>query len=467
MKRASLLLGLPALALAGCAQTQSAGNASQAVAPAVPATAVSARARSRVRSVARRALLGKGTIEHVVIVLQENRTPDDLFNGLPGANTVTSGANSAGQQIPLQPEPLNAPYDIDHSHYAFEQAYDGGLLDAFNMEHMSCPKQKKTCPLPGVAAYGYVPHDGVKPYFTMAEEYAFADDMFATQEGPSFAAHQYILSGTSTIQPSSPLRAAELPLTAAQKYTGGCDSPSGSLVMLIDENGTEDQQVYPCFDRPALSDLLEAKGFTWRYYQAHPGPGIWNGPDAIKHIRDGSQFSTEVVSPPSQVLTDIKNGALQNVVWVTPTAKASDHAGITNGTGPDWVASVVNAVGESQYWDSTVIFVTWDDWGGWFDHVSPTQYNSFELGFRVPLIAIGPYAKSGYVSHKQHEFGSILKFTEEAFGLGSLGTTDVRADNLADCFNFSKKPRSFTPIPSSHGADYFLRQPISNEEVDY
>ena len=166
------------------------------------------------------------------------------------------------------------------------------------------------------------------------------------------------------------------------------------------------------------------------------------------------------------MLTDIANGNLANVVWVTPTAKASDHAGITNGTGPSWVASVVNAIGQSQYWDNTVIFVTWDDWGGFYDHVPPVQYNSYELGFRVPLIAISPYAKKGYVSHVQHEFGSILKFTEQVFGLGSLGATDVRADNLADCFNFSRKPRAFRRIQSPFGRDYFLRQPMSWDSPD-
>jgi phospholipase C len=456
-----------AAALSGCVQTPSTHGPSQALAPTLPPSESQTSLAHRTRPASSSGLLGNGTIQHVVIVFQENRSTDDLFNGLRGAKTVKSATNSAGNQVALRPEPLDAPYDIDHSHLAYETAYDGGKMEGFNLEQWSCPTKATSCPPSGDAAFGYVPRSEVKPYFQMAEQYAFGDDMFATQQGPSFAAHQYILSGTSTVAASSTLRAAELPYDAKHRFTGGCDSPAGSLVMLIDGNGTENQQIYPCFDRPALSDLIQAKGLTWRYYQSHLGAGLWNGPDAIKHIRDGSGFSSEVVAPPSKVLGDIANGALANVVWVTPTAKASDHAGITDGTGPAWVASVVNAVGKSQYWDSTVIFVTWDDWGGWYDHVTPQQYNSFELGFRVPLIAIGPYAKRGYVSHKQHEFGSILKFVEEAFGLGSLGTTDERADNLADCFNFSRRPRTFTPISNSLGASYFLRQPISAEEVDY
>ncbi|HYL28203.1 MAG TPA: alkaline phosphatase family protein [Candidatus Nitrosotalea sp.] len=404
--------------------------------------------------------LGSGKVQHVVIIFQENRSPDNLFNGLPGADTVKQGLNSAGASVNLQPERINSPWDPNHSHASFVTEFDGGKMDGFNLNTAGCPANV-TCIAPYLRAYNYVPKSDAKPYWQMAEQYAFGDRMFATQEGPSFPAHQYIFTGAATISQSSTVLASENPLTAEQKFTGGCDSPAGSLVMLMDGNGAENGLAYPCFDRPAFPDLLATTSLTWRWYQAHPGAGLWAGPDAVKHIRDGSQFSNEVVSPPSQVLTDISSGNLANVVWVTPTAKASDHAGITNGTGPSWIASVVNAIGESRYWNSTVIFVTWDDWGGFYDHVPPVQYNAYELGFRVPLIAIGPYAKKGYVSHVQHEFGSILKFTEQVFGLGSLGATDVRADNLADCFNFSRKPRPFRPIQSPLGRDYFLRQPVS------
>jgi phospholipase C len=160
--------------------------------------------------------------------------------------------------------------------------------------------------------------------------------------------------------------------------------------------------------------------------------------------------------PSSQFLTDIGNGTLSNVTWITPTAQSSDHPMLNDGSGPSWVASVVNAIGESQYWDSTAIFVTWDDWGGWYDHVAPPNYTSYELGFRVPLIVISPYAQNGYVSHTQHEFGSILKFTEEQLNLPSLGTTDERADDLSDCFNFNQSPTPFVTIPATIGPSYFL-----------
>jgi phospholipase C len=406
-----------------------------------------------------------GKISHVVIIFQENRSTDDLFNGLPGADTVKSGLNSTGGQTTLQPVLLTAPYDLTHAHGAYEVEYDQGLMNGFNLEPGTSCKGKSCMPA-DQQAYGYVPQSEVAPYFAMAEQYGFGDRMFQTNEGPSFPAHQYIVSGTSTVSVGSELRAAENPYSATQQFTGGCDAPKGSLVQLIDENGEENQFAYPCFDRPALPDLVDAAGLSWRYYVAHLGPGLWNGLDAIEHIREGSEYAADVVAPSSQVLTDIADGKLANVVWVTPTAKESDHANVTNGTGPAWVASIVNAIGESSYWTNTAIFVTWDDWGGWYDHVKPPVYNSYELGFRVPLVVVSAYTNAGYVSHKQHEFGSILKFTEKNFGLGSLGTTDRRSDDLSDFFNFTQKPRTFSPIQSSLPRSYFLKQPMSMANPD-
>jgi len=445
------------VALAGCAQ-------SSTIAPSMPSAPGSSMSSAPGSAGRMRTLSSSSPIQHVVIIFQENRSTNDLFNGLAGAGTVRVGQNSFGKSVKLLPRLLTAPYDISHAHSAYETEYANGQLNGFNLVTSTC--KAKSCPPKDIRAYGYVPEHEVEPYFVMARRYAFGSNMFQTNEGPSFPAHQYILSGTSTISDGSKLRAAENPQTPHKKSTGGCDSPKGSLVKLIDPYGQENQTAYPCFDRNSLIQLIEAKSLTWRYYQAAPGPGLWHGPDAILPVFNSPQFATDVVTPPSQVLTDIGSGNLANVVWVTPTAAASDHAGATNGTGPSWVASVVNAIGKSQYWNNTAIFVTWDDWGGWYDPVAPAQYNSYELGFRVPLLVISAYAKQHYISTQQHEFGSILKFTEETFNLGSLGTTDVRADDLSDCFNFSKGPHKFTPIPAPHDAEYFLRQASSNQSPD-
>lgn len=404
-------------------------------------------------------------IKHIVIIVQENRSTNNLFNGLPGAYTVTIGKNSKNQTVQLTSHPLTAPIDLSHKHSAYLTEYNNGQMNGFDLVSSSCQPGAK-CPPKGVRAYSYVPRHEVQPYFAMAEQYAFGDHMFATNQGPSFPAHQYLLSGTSTISDGNSLRASENPVAPKGNHTGGCDSPPGTLGTLIDQYGNENQSIYPCFARHSLIQEIEAKALTWHYYQVSPGSGIWHGPDAIKAVWGSPEFSTDVAWPPSQVLNDVKAGKLANVVWVTPTLQASDHPGLTDGSGPSWVASVVNTIGLSKFWRNTAIFVVWDDWGGWYDPLAPPQYNSYEDGFRVPLIAISPYAKQGWVSTKPHEFASILKFTEEIFNLPSLGTTDVRSDDLSDCFNFNQRPRKFSPISAPLHADYFLRHTGSNESPD-
>jgi len=404
-------------------------------------------------------------VDHVVIVIQENRSVDYLFNGLRGADTVRRGKTSNGQEVALQPVSLTAPYGISHKHSAFKVEYDHGRLDGFDRVGTRCQVRRR-CPPRNLRAYGYAPHAEVEPYFEMAKQYGFADRMFQSNQGPSFPAHQYLLSGTSAIAPHSPLFAAENPLTRDGRLTGGCDSPPGSLVALINPEGRESKATYPCFEHLALPDLLEKRSLSWRYYGVHQHAGLWNAPDAIKGIRDSLDFKTDDVTPPSRILTDIAQGRLANISWVTPTLAASDHAGNTDGSGPSWVASVVNAVGESRYWNDTVVFVVWDDWGGWYDHVRPPMYTSYELGFRVPLIVISRYAKKGFVSRRVHEFGSLLKFIETNFDLGSLGATDARSDDLSDFFNYDQPPRRFVRIKAPFRAGYFINQPESTLDPD-
>jgi phospholipase C len=146
------------------------------------------------------------------------------------------------------------------------------------------------------------------------------------------------------------------------------------------------------------------------------------------------------------------------VTWVIPNGKSSDHAGGNDNAGPSWVASVVNAIGNSPYWEDTAIFITWDDWGGWYDHVAPpiNPKNAYEYGFRVPLIVVSPYAKAASISHVTHHFGSILKYIEENFGLSSLGYADADADDLSDCFDYTQAPLTFHTIVAPLDANHFL-----------
>jgi len=178
-----------------------------------------------------------------------------------------------------------------------------------------------------------------------------------------------------------------------------------------------------------------------------------------------------LIAPQNRVLTDAQFGTLASVSWVTPTKEDSDHPGSHSDTGPSWVASIVNAIGKSQYWDSTAIIVLWDDWGGFYDNAVPPQLDFRGLGIRVPCLIISAYAKQGYVSHTRYEDGSILRFMEQAFHLPPLGPTadgytDTRAQSIADSFDFTQSPRPFRPIRARYPIERFLREPPSDEPVD-
>jgi phospholipase C len=412
-------------------------------------------------------------IQHVVVILQENRTPDNLFHGLPGADIATSGTNSAGLTIPLTATSLATNYDLDHSHNGFVEMYDSGKMDGADKIGISCAPNAVGCP-PATPQFKYVNPLEVQPYFQMAEQYTFGDRMFQTNQGPSFPAHQFILSATSADTATSNLFAAENPFVPANAApTGeraGCHAPLGTLVNMIDPSGAESSRQYPCFEHPALTDSLDTQVVDWRYYApSAAGLSIWVAPDAIQHIRFGGDWN-KVILNQTQVLTDITNNQLAQVSWVIPSGQASDHANVNNGTGPSWVASIVNAIGNSPYWSNTAIIITWDDWGGWYDHVPPPSIvNSYEYGFRVPLIVVSPFARRAYVSKVTHDFGSILKFIEEVFKLPSLGYADARSDDLADCFDLTQVPPKFISIAAKFNGKYFLndkRPPLPPDDDD-
>ncbi len=395
-------------------------------------------------------------IKHVIIIIQENRSFDNMFNGFPGADTVQVGQTTTGP-VPLGAQSFNdGGIDIGHFHTAFTAAYDDGLLDNFNAEGTYSFSCGSYCPTPGPTnyPYSYLPQSETVPYWTLAKQFTLADRMFASNSGPSFPAHQYLIAGQSE-------DVAEVP----NGPFWGCDDAPGSLAAQLDSDGDETPGIFPCFDYPTLGDEMDVAGVTWRYYAPSPFY-FFNAYDAISHIRYGKDWTADIIGPETAVLTDIANGNLAQVSWVVPQLANSDHALANSTTGPQWVATIVDAVGASPYWQNTAILIVWDDWGGWYDHVPPPKLDVMGLGFRVPLIVVSPYARHGYVSHAQHEFGSILHFTEATFGLPTLGTADARADDLADCFDFTQSVTSLQPVKTFMKPADFLRQPRSLQPPD-
>ena len=420
------------------------------------------------------------TLKHVVIIFQENRTPDNLFQDPvlinQGADIAQTGQTSTGQTVPLTQGSLLTNYDLDHSHRAFLNAWNNGAMNGADLVRCS-PSQN----CPSNPQYQYVNPSEVQPYFTMAETYTFGDRMFQTNQGPSFPAHQYILAGTSAISETSTTFVADNPFNDSRPdgtNWAGCLAPPGSEVNSIDTSNPDPHTpetviTQLCYEHPTLTDLLNTANISWKYYAPQAG-SIWTAPDAIQHmcvpsgpadatVCTGSDWTNHVVIEGSgnQIVQDIAAGQLPAVSWVIPNGAASDHANGNQGKGPSWVASIVNAIGLSPYWADTAIIVTWDDWGGWYDHVPPPQIrDSYEYGLRVPLIVISPYAKPAFISHVDHDFGSILKFTEKVFSLGEIdpavGYADSRSDDLSDCFDFTQTPLVFQSIAAPLGVDYFL-----------
>jgi phospholipase C len=405
----------------------------------------------------------KGKIQHVVIVMQENRSFNNLFMGFPKATTASYGYDSNGNKVTLNPIGLETNWDIDHSSNAFFAACNGTgsipgtncQMNGFNNEWVGCGG---SCPYPE-PQYAFVPRSETKPYFTMGQQYVLADQMYASNfDASSFISHQYIISGQAESAVNYPYGA------------WGCPGGSGDNIYKV---GPQRQIPYGhervCWDPNTLGDELDQAKLPWAFYGVSysNSPWLWMAYQAVKHIYYGQDWNKDNISPPSQFLTDVANGNLRSVSWVTPTWTNSDHAGSGSNSGPSWVTSVVNAVGQSKYWNSTAIFILWDDYGGWYDSQPPAYVDYDGLGFRLPLLVISAYAKKNHVSHVHYEHGSILKFVEDAFGLGRLTASDTRANSPAkDCFNFKKPPRAFVPIQAPLGIEYFKHQPMDGHIPD-
>src|SRR5215831_16141952 len=441
--------------------------------------------------------------KHVVVIFQENRTPDNLFQGLCHLpfghrhscsttptehqyNISTTGwldKNSPTGVTDPEPVPLGNTYDLSHAHAAFLSMYAGGRMDGAG--DIPC---SGTCPT--TPQFKFVDNSTgiLDPYLELATQYGWANYMFQTNQGPSFPAHQFIFGGTS-----APTAADDhMGIFASENMKGvprsnnraGCIADAATRVQLVHPNpnpppaAVEGSEIYPCFDHQTIPDILPAP-FSWRYYTPSAG-SIWTAPNAISHICQstgpggtcqGREWLNHVDLKPSDVLADIRSCNLRSVSWVIPAGQNSDHAGSPDNTGgPDWVAAIVNAIGNNPtcpngevYWHDTAIFITWDDWGGWYDHEPPTirplRQGDYQYGFRVPLIVVSAYTPAGYISNFRYDFGSILRFIEHNFGIpeGELTFADLRSTtNLTDFFDLDQAPRPFQRVSAAKDATYFL-----------
>jgi len=441
------------------------------------------------------------SFEHVVLVVQENRTPDNLFYAICTSSPCSTKPNSKQYDIQTtnwldndasggitQPTsvPLTDGYALVHSYHGFNVQCD------FNSTTGACQMDGDSSPQCSGCAFHYVDNSTgtVTPYIQLAQQYGWANYMFQTNQGQSFPAHQFLFGATSASSAAND--AAGIFVSGNETKdpdgAGGCQSEAGAYVYEVTPPNSEDTTIFPCFEHNTVPDIMPS-GITWRYFTTTDED--WNAPVAIDHICQpteptggvctGSEYVDNVDTNPKDFLTDIGTCDFQNLVWVIPTADNSDHGGKNEGGGPSWVASIVNAIGQStcknpdgsSYWDTTAILVTWDDWGGWYDHEPPTilaqPEGDYQYGFRVPFLFISAYTQAGYIDNGRHDFGSMIRFVENNFGVkpGILGFADARAsDQLANFYNLKNAPRPFVTIPSRLKAEHFINDMKPPQDPD-
>jgi phospholipase C len=386
--------------------------------PSAPAVVAAARAK----------------IKHIVFVIKENRTFDNYFGTFPGADGATTGRTCDGSEIPLAKAP-DRGFAAGHSFTDGITAISGGQMNCFS-------------------PYGYYQFHAnqIPNYWAYAKSFTLADEFFSSIYGPTGIEHMWTFSAQSDrfIDHERP---GQMGIGKRQF----CDDPLETAFSFRQLTRQEQEQVYadenqgaagaaaitqywtqrwPCTDIKVLPDELQKAGVSWMNYR---GENEWVQPlRMIRHVRFSNMWNHIV--PPEQIYTDLKSDNLPDVSWVTPAFALSDHPPQSVCQGENWTVSVINAIMQSPDWASTAIVLTWDDFGGFYDHVAPPHLDMYGLGPRVPAIIISPYAKPGYIDSTTYEFASVLRFIETIFDVPPMTSRDANASDMLGAFDFSQEP---------------------------
>ncbi len=418
-------------------------------------------------------------IKHVVIIMQENRSFDSYFGTYPGADGIP---RKHGQFTVCAPDPLRhtcqRPYHDPHlvnlggphENVAFTADLDGGTMDGFIRARETCtnvldPKDCLANVKPDVMGY----HDAseIPNYWAYARHFVLQDHMFEPVASWSLVSHLYMVSEwsahcTKAADPMSCINNIEAP---------GFPTDIGPA-----------PHAPPDYAWTDLTWLLHRAGVSWTYYikkgpepdcetaqvfckftdQDPRTPGIWNPLQSFDTVRQDGQSGD--IRQTSDLFSALRANRLAAVSWVIPSGLDSEHPTSNIATGQAYVTGVINAIMRSKAWSSTAIFLTWDDWGGFYDHVKPPVIDGNGYGFRVPALVISPYARRGLIDHQQLSFDAFNKFIEDDFLHGQRinprtdGRPDPRPDvretepglgNLLRDFNFAQKPVAPLILPAN------------------
>jgi phospholipase C len=401
-------------------------------------------------------------IEHVVFVIKENRTFDHFFGRYPGADGATTGVTSDGRTVPLRPAADVMSHHIAHGFWSGLYAIDGGRMDGFDLL------------TGGARLVGYTQfrRPQIPNYWRYADRFVLADRFFSSEYGPTFVEHLYTVAAQSNGVIDN--RAPDVP-----RAGGYCDDPDAfvpafprpligddlddprirrivELENAIVDDSPENlreitsylRRIRTCFDILTMPDLLEDVGVSWRSYSSRAFP-IADALRAIRHVREGPMWRNVVST--DGFFRDLRRGDLAQVTWLRPPASYNEHPNIPGRrtsvcAGENWTVAVLNALQRSPYWPHLAVVVVWDDFGGYYDHVPPPQYDVMGLGPRVPALIVSPYARrgdnplGGAIDHHTYEFASVLRFIGEVFDTETMTHRDGNADPLTGAFDFDRPP---------------------------
>ena len=424
-------------------------------------------------------------IRHVVIIMQENRSFDSYFGTFPGADGIpmrngvpTVCVPDPYRHICIRPFHTSADLNLGgpHDHIDAVRDIDHGRMDGFIRSahvgsrsacatHFDAPTCSYSENDPS-AVMGYHDQREIPNYWAWAKAFVLQDHMFESDTSWSMPAHLYMVSGWSAKcskkgDPMSCRPAVQAPGSPPgepQNTTGAIpDYAWTDLTYLLHKhhvswgyyvfNGTQPD----CGDNAMFCNAVKQNAKT---------PGIWNPLPYFDTVHQDGQLGN--IRPFRDFLREATAGTLPAVSWITPTQKVSDHPPARITDGQTYVTGLIDRIMQSPDWSSTAIFLAWDDWGGFYDHVRPPTVDAQGYGLRVPALMISPYARQGYIDHQTLSFDAYLKFIEDDFlgGARIEPTTDGRPDprpdvrenanilgNLVSEFNFNQKPRPTIILP--------------------
>jgi phospholipase C len=421
-------------------------------------------------------------IRHVIVVMQENRSFDNYFGTYPGADGIPRRVlqGRADCNVDSRTGTCLLPYhdtrqiDVGGPHTATDAVadIDTGRMDGFvrRVRHALTSPCRVNPTTPGCVVdstrpdvMGYHTAAEIPNYWRYAHDFVLQDHMFESNLGWSVPSHLAMVSGWSAActSPIDPLSCRSFDGWNQPRHAGAIRYPWTDLTYLLAQHGVTWRYFVQPGQQPDCADGdMQCKA---RVQNSHT-PSIWN---PLPHFLDVHTDHQAVnVQPSADFFRDAKSGTLPSVSWVVPSIENSDHPPSPIWRGQAWVTRIVNAVMRSPDWKSSAIFIAWDDWGGFFDHVRPPHVDGLGYGLRVPGLMISPYARRGYIDHQTLSFDAYLKFIEDDFLGGERidpmadGRPDSRpsvrenARQLGDLyreFDFSRAPRRpvlLPPIPN-------------------